>query len=131
MLNLFDKHNLQYRRPVPYNAVGWEKWLKVPRPRRLLSQGWHIEDKELKETSVWNLEGVAWTDWFEYPCSMVLPCKPAAVGANGDYLVREVTTINFPALCWLLGDAFTAEEIEAAWFHMPLVHSGFGRHPGF
>ena len=43
--------------------------------------------------------------------------------AVGGCMVRTVMAYNFPALRLLLGDHYTAREIDTAWLLMPVVRS--------
>ena len=43
--------------------------------------------------------------------------------AVGGCMVRTVMAYNFPALCLLLGDHYTAREIDTAWLLMPVVRN--------
>ena len=74
---------------------------------------------------------IDYESWVKHHSSMVIPLFPkppfpqqlisSAIGDKIEYLVRDVLTISFPALCFLFGDTFTAVQLEEAWLKMPLV----------
>ena len=81
---------------------------------------------QLRQTFVWQQQDV---DLPDVASSMLVPtitsaASSSAVGDVSFHIVRTVSAISFPALCWLLRDCHTAEEIEQAWLHMPLVRPG-------
>ena len=50
--------------------------------------------------------------------------SPTSAVGEEQYYVRSVTTVTFPALCYLLGEQFTAAEIEEVWLALPIVKPG-------
>ena len=76
----------------------------------------HFE-AELQKAWFWN--DIDTDSWQDAPKRMVIPLKPAVGGC----MVRTVMAYNFPALCLLLGDHYTAREIDTAWLLMPVVRS--------
>ena len=135
MKGLFSKYTWQYRRPCPNISPLVEAWVKSSKTKLpdvlldlFLNEQYHIEDEELKPTAVWERQDVDWNAWYDAPSSMLIPAysAPGPSSALGEqqYICRCVSATNFPALCYLLGEQFTATEIEAAWLHMPLVRPG-------
>ena len=57
-----------------------------------------------------------WDGWMNNPSSLVVPTKK-----TGIYFMRTVVAIGFAALCLLLRDLNSAQEIEEAWLKMPIV----------
>ena len=43
---------------------------------------------------------------------------------GNEYLCRTVVTTCFPAFLYLLGEHFTAREVEDAWVKLPIVKAG-------
>ena len=87
-----------------------------------------VDADDLEDTMIWENPDIDWKAWEKKPSSMLVPVvlkKPrtSAVGA-GSYYVRSVTGVTFPGLCYLLGDQFTATQIEAAWLDLPLIKPG-------
>ena len=88
-------------------------------------------ENDLRGTLLWDLDDVDWNSFKNWrdsfanspPSSMLVPCYSSAVGDNFHY-ARAVLGINFAALCWLLQHDYTADEIEDAWQHMPVIKPG-------
>ena len=89
---------------------------------------YNVHKDKLRNTHVWGKKGVAWQLW-EVPAvgpeigsSMLVPVTPEqpAVGGN-EYLCRCVITTCFPAFCYVLGENFTARQVEVAWKKLPIV----------
>ena len=135
LLGLVDKYNWQFRRPYPQRSnVELDIWRKVPaktlRAEQIdfFSDEEHsVDTNELRETSIWLQGDIDWPALWRVS-SMIVPAKdrstpPWLVGNVNPiyYYVRQVLTISFPALCWLLRNHATADDIETAWLHMPIV----------
>ena len=143
LLGLFNKYNLEYRRPYPQhrNMMRMDVWDSVPTPWTLApsnkaavalfaSADFGVAQNDLRGTQIWDEEQTDWDAFGKVSSSMIVKMKDGASSASssssafGDIktcLVRSVVTTSFPALCWLLGDCYTADEIEEAWKRMPLV----------
>ena len=126
---MMSKYNCQYRRPSPHNFTMLDTWIQTlmtnipPVERKLfLSELYNISLDDLQYTYVWDKPDVDWVLWADAPSSMLVPVF-SAVGEQ-EYICRSVTTTNFPAFCYLLGEWFTAAEIEKAWLQLPLVKAG-------
>ena len=91
-----------------------------PRP---VSTGRPLAPTGLPGTQIW--DQADWFAWEKAKSSMIVPMKDGA-SAVGDF-GRTVVTTSFHALCWLLGDFHTADEIEEAWERMPLVKMARGK----
>ena len=86
-----------------------------------------VELTDLKQTVMWDNDQIDWHSWTK--CSMVVPvlslqasnARGPLPAVGGSYYVRTVLAINFPALCHLFGNDFTARQLESAWLNMPLV----------
>ena len=138
MLGMLAKFNWEYRRPSPNEFAFLDHWSKsrhVPTNDMLQtfrdSGDFHIDQDELRQTYPWSKKDVDWKEWgvgggVDFCAwtgsSMIVPISldASAVGERTYYL-RSVTTICFPAFCFLLGQNFTAAEIAAAWVKLPLV----------
>ena len=132
MRGMFAKYNLEYRRPAPHNHSMLDNSSKNLMTRidqdvfkLFMSEKYAIDRDQLRHTMVWSYSSVDWNSWGDKPSSMLVPVtSPAsptsAVGVEV-YLCRSVTATNFPAFCYLLGERFTAVEIEAAWLTLQLV----------
>ena len=130
MLGLLAKYNWQFRRPYPQrgNVLRLDQldgWRPVATDRLDANQvqifsghQYHIDLREFRETFIWAQENVDWTAAVGAPSSMLVPTTV------GYHYVRTVTGICFPSLCWVLRRYHTAEEIETAWLHMPLLRPG-------
>ena len=139
MRGLLAKYNLEYRRPYPQhcNATALDSWRRMSkgdlddeRVRRFSTHPFHVSIVDFRGTALLHHgreRSVDWAAWRLSPSSMVVPLPAggelSAVGGN-DCFARKVVTINFPALCWLLRDDHSADEIELAWLCMPLVKRG-------
>ena len=136
MLGLVAKYNWQYRRPFPHHCnMELDAWRKVA--TKSLGAGqvaifsghqYRIGLGEFRETFIWQQENVDWTALRAAPSSMLVPTMAGSAASSGMsdsfHYVRQVLAISFPALCWALRDYHTAEEIETAWVHMPLLKAG-------
>ena len=131
---LFSKYNYQYRRPWASDSILMDSWCSgftikgspVITPDLLdLFNGddYNVEEESLRNTFVWGQGSVAWQTW--KGSSMLVPITPEdpAVGGN-EYLCRCVITTCFPAFCYVLGENFTAREVEVAWNKLPIVKTG-------
>ena len=135
MKGMMSKYNCQYRRPSPHNLTMLDSWTKSLMTnispavlKCFLSELFNVASDELLHTYVRDMPGVDWTAWNAAPSSMLVPVfsphsSTSAVGEE-QYICRSVTTTNFPAFCYLLGEWFTAAEIEKAWLQLPLVKPG-------
>ena len=107
--------------------------------RRLTHFNFRIHRDKLWNTAAWwNYGDVDWDAFKRTPSSMILPLHRSAVGdppgssasgsAVGDcrFLVRRVLAFNFPSLCWVFHNIFTAAELVEAWECMPLVRVAKG-----
>ena len=142
MVGLLNKWNAQFRRPFPQDCIAepLETWRKVAtddldgRQMQMFSdQEYRIARDDFWGTSIWDLKDVNWSAIKNGCSSMLVPTKAtsSAVGDVSFYYVREkVLGICFPALCWLLREDYTAEEIEAAWEHMPVLKIGKANRSG-
>jgi hypothetical protein len=128
---LFSKYNYQYRRPCASDSILMDSWCSgftikgspVITPDLLdLFNGddYNVEEESLRNTFVWGQGSVAWQTW--KGSSMLVPITPEdpAVGGN-EYLCRCVITTCFPAFCYVLGENFTARQVEVAWNKLPIV----------
>ena len=90
-----------------------------------MSEKYAIDRNQLRHTMVWSYSSVDWISWGDKPSSMLVPVtspdSPTSVVGEEVYLCRSVAATNFPAFCYLLGEHFTAAEIEAVWLTFPLV----------
>lgn len=134
-VGLLVKYNWQFRRPFPQNcnAAQLDTWEKVPTHtlqadghlEYLSSQFFEVPINEFKETCVWHQNDVNWNAIRTRCSSLSVPAKASsAVGGGSFHYIREVLAISFPALCWILRNSHTAEEIETAWQLMPIVRPG-------
>ena len=137
VLGLLAKYNWQFRRPYPHRGnVELDTWQKAP--AKVLDAGqielfsgreFRVATKEFRETSIWFQEDIDWPA-LTMPSSMIVPttdrsAPPWAAGHPPTfYYIRQVSTISFPALCWLFRNDATAAAIEAAWLQMPIVKPG-------
>jgi len=133
MKGLLSKFNWEFRRPSPIKWGMLDCWTKSQSnldPVLLLvfqSGDFDIAKDDLTHTTIWEREDVDWASWAgvgtSIGSSMLVPVSvgDSAVAA---YLCRSVTTVCFPAFCYLLGTQFTAAEIEEAWLKLPLVKPG-------
>ena len=135
MKGMFSKYNLQYRRPAPHNLSMLDNWTKnlminIDQDvfKLFMSEKYAIDRDQLRHTMVWSYSSVDWIFWGYKPSSMLVPVaspdSPTSAVGEEVYLCRSVTATNFPAFCYLLGEKFTAAEIEAAWLALPLVMPG-------
>ena len=141
MAGMLSKFNWEYRRPSPTDNAFLDSWSKSRQgitsdmlETFLHSGDFNIERNELRHTYPWAKKDVDWTEWgvgngVDYCAwtgsSMLVPISlnDSAVGER-TYYQRSVTTICFPAFCFLLGQKFTAAEIGDAWMQLPLVKGG-------
>ena len=128
LLGLFSKYNLEYRRPYPQhrNIAGMDVWktlVEAPCDSPFTSEDFRVELRDFSGTQIW--DQADWFAWEKAKSSMIVPMKDGA-SAVGDF-GRTVVTTSFHALCWLLGDFHTADEIEEAWERMPLVKMARGK----
>ena len=133
---MLTKYNYEYRRPFLGEAFipsldTWKledcrpqeiddrlqflssNWFRVP-----MKNIWHSANKAWDRVAVDCKAAIAldWDEWEKNPSSLVVPTtKP------GIYFVRTVLAIGFAALCLLLRDLNSAQEIEEAWLKMPIV----------
>ena len=137
MVGMFSKFNWQYRRTSPNEDAMLDNWstsrqiLTPEKVKTFLDNGYfHIEANELRHTHPAAKNDVDWEHWGASGSgewtgsSMILPIRltGSAVGER-KYYHRSVTTICFPAFCYLLGHYFTAAEISDAWVKLPLVNA--------
>ena len=135
LLGLLAKYNLQYRRPAPHNFTmldGWtlNRMTNIDDEVLQLFTGpqYNIATPELRHTHVWQQSDVDWNSWSAHPSSVLVPVfsphSPTSAVGEEQYYCRSVTTTTFPAFCYLLGEQFTAAEIEAAWLEPPACEAG-------
>jgi hypothetical protein len=131
---LMTKYNYEYRRPCASDSIMMDNWCsyftnmgsQVITPDLLdifHGDDYNVDEDQLRNTFVWGQGSVAWQTW--KGSSMLVPITPEdpAVGAN-EYLCRCVITTCFPAFCYVLGENFTAREVEVAWKKLPIVKTG-------
>ena len=136
MLGLLTKYNWEFRHPCPKKCIyssNLDVWHKVAEEKidsdllaHFSASQFQVDVEELRESPIWDKEDVDWTAWGS---SMIVPAMDwtsASTSAIGDkcFYVRKVLSINFPGLCCMLQKYHTADEIEEAWLHMPLVKRG-------
>ena len=146
MLGLIAKYNWQFRRPYVFLSERlkrldvWRKVAHVDADTVAWMCGapamFRVGMDELRETWIWHLDDVDWKALEAAPSSMVVPSNKgswvpwSAIGGTWHlqwhcrYYLRRVLAITFPALCLLLAEEHTAEQIEAYWLQMPLVTVG-------
>ena len=135
MRGMFAKYNLEYRRPAPHNHSMLDNWSKNLMTRidqdvfkLFMSEKYAIDRDQLRHTMVWGYSSVDWNSWGDKASSMLVPGisphSPTSAVGGEVYICRSATATNFPACWYLMGEKFTAVEIEAAWLTLPLVMPG-------
>ena len=144
MLGLIAKFNWQYKRPTPNEFALVDTWAKSRQaltPEHLqffiYSRNFDIDQDEFRHTHMWAEKEVDWNAWHSNAggdaalgawtgSSMLVPASLPSRSAVGErkYYERSVTTICFPAFCFLLRAHFTAVQISDAWLKLPLVMKG-------
>ena len=124
----------------PISSAMIDEWTKsqailIPELLKFFQGGdFDIDKDDLKRTPIYNNGDVDWNSWcWESPSfaafetrigsSMLVPVS-FNHSAVDEYYFRSVTTVCFPAFCYLLGKQFTAAEIEEAWLKLPIVKPG-------
>ena len=130
MKGMLSKYNWEMRHPFPVKCGTLDSWtesqanLDSALLHQFQSGDFDIAKDNLTHTTIFERKDVDWASWAwagtSIGSSMLVPVS-VGDSAVGEYLCRSVTTVCFPAFCYLLGTHFTAAAIETAWLKLPLV----------